>query len=281
MRARTDLAIELDEEVSGSLGVEKSASSDGDIKVTRIRITSSEGEKTMRRRKGSYVTVEFPQLYKITDYSGLKKMLIKELKSLLPESPDRVLVVGLGNTDITPDAVGPLTAGKILATRHISGQFADGIGLKGLKSVSVLSPGVLGQTGIESAELIKGAAQAVKPEVVIIIDSLASRSTERLFRTVQLSDAGIAPGSGVKNSRREINSETLGVPVIAMGVPTVMDAEALAYELTGRETEKSSGMFVTPKEVDMLCGRISDILAAALNVFLQPDIDEDIVAGLV
>ncbi len=281
MRARTDLAIELDEELSGALGVEKSASSDGDINVTRIRITSHEGEKAMRRRKGSYVTVEFPQLYKITNYSGLKNALIKELKDLLPEGPDRVLVVGLGNTDITPDAVGPLTAGKILATRHISGQFADGIGLKGLKSVSVLSPGVLGQTGIESVELIKGAVQAVKPAAVIIIDSLASRSTERLFRTVQLSDAGISPGSGVKNSRREINSETLGVPVIAMGVPTVMDAEALAYELTGRETEKSSGMFVTPKEVDMLCGRISDILAAALNVFLQPDIDEDIVAGLV
>ena len=190
-------------------------------------------------------------------------------------------MAGLGNTDITPDAVGPLTAKGILATRHITGQFAESIGLKGLKSVSVISPGVLGKTGIEVRELIIGAAAAVNPDAVIVIDALASKSTERLFKTVQLCDTGISPGSGVKNSRSEISEKTLGVPVIAVGVPTVVDAETLAFELTNKEPERESGMFVTPKEVDLLCERISEILSAALNVFLQPEIDEDIILGLV
>ena len=190
-------------------------------------------------------------------------------------------MAGLGNTDITPDAVGPLTVRQILATRHITGQFAESIGLKGLKSVSVISPGVLGQTGIETTELIKCAVDATKPDAVIVIDALAAGSAARLFRSLQLCNTGITPGSGVKNSRREISEKTLGVPVIAIGVPTVMDAESLAAELTGCETEKSADMFVTPKDVDLLCGRISEILSQALNIFLQPEIDRDIIAQLV
>lgn len=282
MAARTDLALELSEGLKEKTeGVEQSSETDGEIKITRIKITSEKGERAINRPLGDYITLEFPPLFKISDYSSLKNAVIRELYRLLSEKKERILVAGLGNTDITPDAVGPLTVRQILATRHITGQFAESIGLKGLKSVSVISPGVLGQTGIETTELIKCAVDATKPDAVIVIDALAAGSAARLFRSLQLCNTGITPGSGVKNSRREISVKTLGVPVIAIGVPTVMDAESLAAELTGCETEKSADMFVTPKDVDLLCDRISEILSQALNIYLQPEIDRDIIAQLV
>lgn len=282
MAARTDLALELSEGLKEkNEGVEQSSETDGEIKITRIKITSEKGEMAINRPLGDYITLEFPPLFKISDYSSLENAVIRELHRLLSEKKEKILVAGLGNTDITPDAVGPLTVRQILATRHITGQFAESIGLKGLKSVSVISPGVLGQTGIETTELIKCAVDAIRPDAVIVIDALAAGSAARLFRTLQLCNTGITPGSGVKNSRREISEKTLGVPVIAIGVPTVMDAEALAAELTGCETEKSADMFVTPKDVDLLCDRISEILSQALNIFLQPEIDRDIINRLV
>lgn len=282
MSLRTDLAIELGGGDKTELaGVKKEYKEDGEIKITTVKVTSAKGERAIGKAIGRYITVEFPPVYKINDYSALKAAVVNSLKILLGEDKENLLIAGLGNTEITPDAVGPLTAKKILATRHISGQFAESIGLKGLKSVSVISPGVLGQTGIETSELIKGAAGAVKPDAVIVIDALAARSAERLFRTVQLCDTGISPGSGVKNARREISEKTIGVPVTAIGVPTVTDADSLAFELTGKESLKECDMFVTPKEADLLCGRISDILASALNLFLQPEIDEDIISQLV
>lgn len=279
---RTDLALELSGgEKDIVKGVEKSFKQKGDIKISTVKIVSEEGERAVNRPKGNYITVEFPPIYKISDYSELKNTIICALEELLPGKKENLLIAGLGNTEITPDSVGPLTAKHILATRHISGQFAESIGLKGLKSVSVIAPGVLGQTGIETTEIIKGTAEAVKPDAVIVIDALAAGSADRLFKTVQLCNTGISPGSGVKNSRREINEKGLGVPVIAIGVPTVTDADTLAFELTGKEPKKSSDMFVTPKEVDLLCDRISEILSSALNRFLQPEIEEDIIAQLV
>lgn len=282
MAARTDLALELSEGLKEKIeGVEQSSETDGEIKITRIKITSEKGKRAINRPLGDYITLEFPPLFKISDYSSLENAVIRELHRLLSEKKERILVAGLGNTDITPDAVGPFTVRQILATRHITGQFAESIGLKGLKSVSVISPGVLGQTGIETTELIKCAVDAIRPDAVIVIDALAAGSAARLFRTLQLCNTGITPGSGVKNSRREISEKTLGVPVIAIGVPTVMDADSLASELTGCETEKSADMFVTPKDVDLLCDRISEILSQALNIFLQPEIDRDIINRLV
>ena len=282
MSIRTDLAVELsggeNEEIRG---VEKEIKKEGEIRVSSIKITSKEGEEAIGKPMGSYITLEFPPIYKICDYSELQNSVVSALAQLLAEGKESILIAGLGNTEITPDAVGPLTAKQILATRHISGQFAENIGLKGLKSVSVITPGVLGQTGIETAELIKGAVTAVKPDAVIAIDALAAKSTKRLFKTVQLCNTGISPGSGVKNSRRELSEKTLGVPVIALGIPTVTDADTLALELTGKEPERPTDMFVTPKEVDLLVERISELLALSLNRFLQPEIDGEIISQLV
>lgn len=282
MSVRTDLAIELSGGEKGNIkGVEREFKEKGEIKISTVKITSKEGEEAIGKPIGKYITLEFEPVYKISDYSLLKNEVVTALNNLLPQKKESLLVAGLGNTEITPDAVGPLTAKQILATRHISGQFAESIGLKGLKSVSVISPGVLGQTGIETAEIIKGAVAAVKPDALIAIDALKADSKDRLFRTVQLCDTGISPGSGVKNSRQEISEKTFGIPVIAVGVPTVTDIDSLALELTGKEPENPSDMFVTPKEVDLLVDRISEILALSLNKFLQPEIEEDIIAQLV
>ena len=282
MALRTDLAIEMSGGENEDIkGVEKEYNEQGDIKITTVKITSVEGERATGKPMGEYITLEFPPIYKICDYSVLEKTVIGALERLLKGKRENILIAGLGNTEITPDAVGPLTARGILATRHISGQFAEDIGLKGLKSVSVITPGVLGQTGIETAELIKGAISAVRPDVLIVIDALTAGSAERLFRTIQLCNTGISPGSGVKNSRQEISEKNLDIPVIAVGVPTVTAADTLALELTGKEAEKESNMFVTPKDVDLLVDRISEILAQALNLFLQPEIDGDIISRLV
>lgn len=282
MAVRTDLAIEL----TGAAEDEKKGVSEeyetcGEIKITKIGITSSEGEKAVGKPMGTYITVEFPPIYQLCDCEDLKDAIVSALKTLVKAPTERLLVVGLGNEEITPDSIGPRTAKQILATRHISGQFAEKIGLKGLKSVSVLAPGVLGKTGIESSEIIKGAVLSVKPSAILVIDALAARNTQRLFQTVQLCDTGISPGSGVKNARHEISKKSLGVPVVAVGVPTVVDAYTLAAELTGKEPEKDIDMFVTPKEADLLCDRISEILSLALNQFLQPEIDSKIIAELV
>ena len=160
-------------------------------------------------------------------------------------------------------------------------QFAKELGLEGIRSVSVMSPGVSGQTGIEASELIKAVVSAVKPAAVIVIDALAARSTGRLFTTVQICDTGISPGSGVQNKRKELSAATLSVPVIAVGVPTVVGAEIMAEELTDSKSRSSEGLFVTPKDVDMLTDRISGILARAINSFLQPEIEPDILSQLV
>ncbi len=280
MSIRTDLAIELSENLNQGNGIKREYKENGKVNITEIEIISPEGEKALNRKKGKYITLEFPNIFKIPDYTEIEDSLISELKNLISDA-SVTLVVGLGNTEITPDSIGPYTAEKILATRHISGQFAKEIGLEGLKSVAVISPGVLGKTGIETTELVKGAAETVKPSAVIVIDALAAKSSDRLYRTIQLSNTGISPGSGVKNSRKEISADSIGVPVIAIGVPTVVDANTLAFELTGKEGEKDADMFVTPKEVDLLTHRVSEILAAALNRFLQPEIDKDILNSLV
>lgn len=187
-----------------------------------------------------------------------------------------MLVVGLGNEAITPDALGPQAAKMVLATRHIRGEFARTAGLEDLRPTAVMAPGVLGNTGVESGEMAEGVIAVINPAAVVAIDALAAQSLSRLGCTVQLSDTGIAPGSGVGNNRRALNRETLGIPVVAVGVPTVVDAVTLAEELTGREeaagevTPRGAGMMVTPREVDLMIRRASRLVAMSVNAALQP-----------
>ena len=186
-------------------------------------------------------------------------------------------MIGLGNESITPDALGSRAAGMVLATRHIQGEFARSAGLDDLRPTAVLSPGVLGQTGVESGEITRGLCSIVNPAAIIAIDALAARSVSRLGCTVQLCDSGIAPGSGVGNNRQVMNRESLGIPVIAIGVPTVVDARTIAIELTGREdadqdvTPRGSEMMVTPREIDLIISRASRLVAIAINSALQPE----------
>ncbi len=235
----------------------------------------------LKNNEGKYYTLEFPSIEKLVDFRDIEKAVSISLEELLPRNYEKILVVGLGNTEITSDSIGPLTVKKILATRHITGQFAESIGLKNLKSVAVVSPNVLGKTGIEVQELVSGAVNTVKPDAVIVIDALCAKSVNRIFSCIQLTDKGISPGSGVKNSRKELSKATLGVPVVAVGVPTVVDALTIAYELTGKEAETHIDMIVTPKDADLLCHRTAQALSETLNVFLQPDIERDIILQLV
>ncbi len=281
MEFRTDLAIELNSRLEREIkGVKNEEKRFGDITLSKTEILSLEGEEKLGKPMGKYITVQFPELLKTADFEPLKIALKESLLCLLNQR-DNILVVGLGNREITADSIGPFTASKLLATRHISGKFAENIGLSGLKSVAVISPDVLGKTGIESYEIVESVAKKIKPSAIIAIDALAAGSVNRLFRTVQLSNTGISPGSGVKNSRKELSEETLSVPVIGIGVPTVVDAGSLAFELTNKEPSDGTDMIVTPKDCDILCHKISEILSSVLNEFLQPEIDSEIINSLV
>ena len=222
MNFRTDLAMENREALpEAEEGIECSELQIGAVKITRIQVVNEEGARRIEKPVGDYVTIEVPAFTdSVKEFDERLDVMVTEIEKLLPDTGD-ILVVGLGNTGITPDAFGPKTAEKILATRHISGELAKSVGLKGLRSVCVLSPGVLGQTGIETGEIILSLVQKLKPAAVVVVDALASRRLSRLGCTVQLCNSGIFPGSGVQNRRMEISPQTLGVPVLAIGVPTI------------------------------------------------------------
>ncbi|MEI3507767.1 MAG: GPR endopeptidase [Bacilli bacterium] len=220
---RTDLAIELVKEGVNTRKV-------GDVKVTNITLDESQGAE-ISKKAGTYITIEFPD---ITDYDNsekIKTIFTEELKKLLEtiniNEKSTCLVIGLGNEKTTPDAVGPLTISKTIVTNHlyVYGQLEEGF-----RRVFALSPGVMGETGIETSDLIKGVVDKIEPDFVITVDALASSSIERVNKTIQMTDAGINPGSGVGNKRKEISRDTIGVPVIAVGVPTVVDAASIVSD---------------------------------------------------
>lgn len=279
MQFRSDLATEAVESVDESRLTERDVSQqvteDGGIRVTTIQILSERAEGLLQKPIGTYITAEVPPLSDNGDaMEDMACRLATHMTDLLPkEGP--VVVAGLGNDHITPDALGPQAASMVLATRHIQGEFARSAGLTDLRPTAVLSPGVLGQTGVESGEIIRGLCQVVKPAAVIVIDALACRSLSRLGCTVQIGDTGIAPGSGVGNHRHPLNADTLGVPVIAMGVPTVVDAATIAMELTGSRDgdgilPESRSMMVTPREIDLIIDRASRLVAMTINRLLHP-----------
>lgn len=294
MGFRTDLAIEnkemYDEEKKGGEkeipGVEVITETFKELaQITRIRILDERGSAAMAKPPGNYITIELPN---VVDGPGEDKViageaLAQELKRLISVKEDfRALVVGLGNDKVTPDALGPNTASKIKVTRHyylLSQSMED----QNLSCVSAFIPGVMGNTGIESAELIRSAAELARPDVIVAVDALAARNIDRMNTTIQISDTGIAPGAGTGNMRKELNEKTLGIKVIAIGVPTVIDARTLIIDgLSGMlkdpvEAERTISqsdlsMIVTSSEIDQIVKDFSDIIANGINITLHPGI---------
>ena len=288
MQIRTDLALER-REMCGKdelSGVRMRRRSNADSVTTIIDILNEKGEEAIQKPVGTYITVEtdgFPDCTALCD--GRLDALCEALRELLPPEGD-ILAVGLGNTDITPDALGPECASMILATRHLPQSTKDELGLPEMRTVSVITPGVAGKTGIETTEIIAGVVRKIKPAAVLTVDALASRSVSRLARTVQLCNTGIEPGSGVGNCRKAVNEKTLGVPVIAIGVPTVVDAVSLARDVLGEygeyttPPEEYASMMVTPRDTDVITSSAAKFIALAVNCSLQKNLTREEIISL-
>ena len=282
---RTDLALEARElwqESAGKTtrlaGVKATKRKQEGYPVTRVDILDQRGEEALGKPRGTYLTVDLTTFWQRREdfFQRAVRAVGAPLKELVPtEGP--VLVVGLGNRAMTPDAVGPLAADHVLVTRHLISAMPRQF--SGFRPVSVLRSGVLGTTGVESAEAVRGLASEVKPACVIAVDALASRRVGRVCAAVQLSDTGIIPGSGVGNHRHPLNAETLGVPVIAIGVPTVVDSATLAADLleetgvTDYDEEKlrasRQNLMVTPRDIDQQVRDLSKVVGYGINWALQ------------
>lgn len=286
-RYYTDLAIESGRVAAGGEAPGVRVSRDARDGVTRVRVDvlDERGERETGRRMGAYST-----LYSESPDEGepsrraLRDMLIAELRALLPpeDAPGGVLVLGLGNRQVTPDALGPRTADMVLGTRAL----LDSAGVSGLRRVMTAAPGVYGSTGIEAGEIVKGLVRELHPELIIAVDALCARDCARIATTVQLSDAGIQPGSGVGNHRAELSRDSLGVDVLALGVPMVVYAATIvrdAWEKLGRGAPPDDarldgaldGLIVAPREIDSLIERSARLLAEAVNLALHPSLTEE------
>lgn len=297
---RTDLAIEVKEsfpeddvEISG-VELEENSYDNHQTKITTVKILNESGARQMKKPTGMYITIDF-NMKSVNEEeesytSKVEKRLQDELHKIIKDkvaSDATFLVTGLGNRFATPDALGPFVLEKIEMNRHIMLQFPEWNLLKRKKSVCGMSPGVLGQTGIESKEILKGVIENVHPDCLIIIDSLATRSVKRLCSTIQITDTGISPGAGIGNNRSKINEDSMQIPVIAIGVPTVVDASTIVYETletsllkegyTQKEVEmffqsinKEVGeeFFVTPKDIDEKIQVVGNMIANGINEYL-------------
>jgi len=297
---RTDLAVEARDiwaesarETTALSGVQAEEQIAHGYPVTVVRILDQTGEEALGKPQGTYITVELDALNR-REEDAFRRGVFALRDHLLPllhlGQDDTILVVGLGNRAVTPDAVGPMTAKHTLATRHLVDQAPEHFGT--FRRVAVVQPGVLGTTGLESAETVQAIAQRLRPDRIIAVDALASRKLSRVCRTVQLCDTGIVPGSGIGNNRAALNEQTLGIPVVALGVPTVVDAGTLAADLleeAGRGTATppefegfGGGMVVTPKEIDAQVEDVSKLLGYALNCALHEGLtieDVDMLTG--
>ena len=307
---RTDLADErnelykkankIEDKIEGVEAIEEKINNN--IKLTRVKIFDEKGEQALGKRMGTYITIDLKNMKYMgnDEIQSASEVLSKELKNMISEhikQEEEILVVGLGNIYVTPDALGPKVINEIDITRHLLKyvpQYLD----KNTRPVSAISPGVLGTTGIETAEILKGIVENVKPKLMIVIDSLASRSMERISSTIQLADTGIVPGAGVDNARKELTKDTLGIPVIAIGIPTVVETavvvndcldvfieklqeEAKSNEYLNKLKEednyeeikealipKDFNFIVTPKEIDDLIENMKDVVARGINLSL-------------
>ncbi|MBQ6168742.1 MAG: GPR endopeptidase [Ruminococcus sp.] len=279
MDIRTDLALESISPDSLPESVHISTRGRA-FRITEITIDDDSCLDTIGKGRGRYITLEGSSLSRFAeDYQSMTEELAAELSALVPEGD--ILVAGIGNNDITPDAIGPQTAAKVLATRHLSCDTAEEEFFASLRRVSSLAGGVMGQTGIESAELIRAVAAELRPAAVIAVDALACTDISRLGTTIQLTDTGISPGSGVSNHRIELSENVLGVPVIAVGVPTVVDMHTIVRSLTGEKINRElPNMMVTPRDIDRLTERASQLIAFGINLALQPALSFEDVRGL-
>ncbi len=312
INVRTDMAVEARDIVRGEErreipGVKSERADLPGLRVTRVTIHTEEASGLLKKPRGLYVTIDVPH-FKDRDSElrdRLTDQLAEELAPLLARpKAEHILVIGLGNWNATPDALGPRVVDRLLVTRHLGKVVPEDIRDR-IRPVSAVAPGVLGTTGIETVDIVRGIVREIHPDMVVAIDALAARGPERLVASVQLADSGIHPGSGVGNRRHGLTRETLGVPVVAVGVPTVVQAGSIVNVALGllvealgddpaffgivrqmREPERrqlvedvigpAMGDFmVTPKEIDVLVNDMADVIAEALNRALQPDLDRN------
>lgn len=277
MNIRTDLALESVNATKVRDGITQTSRGKA-FKITEIKIAEDRHGVPIGKKKGRYITLEGEPLGRFSEsFKDMACELSEELSQLIPDGP--AMVIGLGNNDITPDALGPQAASRVLATRHLREELgSEDEFLSGLRQVSVMASGVLGQTGIETAEIIEGMLDKLKPSCIIAVDALACSDISRLGTTIQLSDSGISPGSGVANKRKELSESTLGIPVIAAGVPTVVDMYTIVEGMTGRRAAtEAPNMMVTPRDVDRLIERSSALISMGINLALHSELSfEDV-----
>ena len=250
--------------------------------VTAVTVTGEDGSRTLGKPKGRYVTVDLQPYFQRQEHFFPRgvRCLSRELRHLLPrlKETDTVLVAGLGNRHLACDAVGPTAVEHLLVTRHmVTGRHPL---FRRFPSVAAIAAGVVGQTGVETLELIAGAAQQISPAAVIVIDALCARSRHRLCATVQLSDTGLSPGSGVGNHRAAIDSAALGIPVIAIGIPTVIAGDVLAQELTGQSAQDAADLFLTPRDVSSRVTELSRLVGYGISSALHPQLTVEDITGL-
>lgn len=270
MGLRTDLAVEAHELSNGAdiEGVKLEKYEHGKIKRTVVTVENDNGARRLGKLKGRYITIEAPDLkYSLDDYEAVCKMLASELRSMADTS-GKTMVVGLGNRDITPDALGTEAVSQLIVTSHIKEHMPDALD-EDYGSVCAVVPGVMGTTGIETLEIIKGVTERVRPDTIIAIDALAGADINRVCSTIQIADTGIAPGSGVGNNRAGLNEDSLGVKVIAVGVPTVIAAELLSG---GELPQEYAPLMVTTKDIDLVIKRMSKTVANGINMALHKDL---------
>lgn len=298
-QVRTDLALEAKEGISEreeqlrGIRVEEDYDEEADIRVTKVMIDTKNASKAMNKPMGTYVTVEAPRLLEPDDdyHREISEKIADQLRQIIPSSEreQSVLVVGLGNREVTADALGPQVVDNLFITRHVVKEYGRAAyGKERMHLVSSIEPGVTAKTGMETAEIIRGVVDQTSPDVVIVIDALASRSTRRLNRTIQITNTGIHPGSGVGNHRNGLTEESLGVPVIAIGVPTVVDAativsDAMENLLSGEDGfdarsclgahrnafSELNNMYVTSKDIDAVVKQVSYTLSEGINIALE------------
>lgn len=300
MQIRTDLALEAREMINekksekmkdnNSLpeGMFVNTTENEYVIITDIQIKSDEAMKAIGKKKGKYITLELKQsvLDTIDTQENTAATLAEEIKKIIKEhsiKEPKIMLVGLGNRNITADSLGPKVADKIVVTRHVKNlqkmKKNQNIEIDNrLGNVCAIAPGVMGVTGIETSEIIKGMLSTVNPDLLIVIDALASRKATRVNSTIQISDTGIVPGSGVGNHRMELSQEVLGIPVISVGVPTVVDAFTLVKDMLDiaekdlpelENIDNIANMIVTPKNIDIAIERISDVVASAVNMAIH------------